>query len=220
MLYEKYGEMIIKKDSILYHSSNEQFKLNKNKKMLFLTFHPSEYSIYDKYLHFVKLKRDIRILFMIKNINKLNIKSALNTIIQHPSKYPITKYDFIFDLIIYKLKNENFDGWFSSIDDNKTVEIGLINNFDLYEVIETQNLHINWKFGKKIIENNTIIFILKKWKSHIGYEMCFHENQIILNIPKYFKKIIKKYKKNEKLSGFLSEYAFQLLLDNSIINYF
>jgi hypothetical protein len=38
-----YGEMILKKSSILYHTSDNLFEYKNDKPMLFCTFHPSEW---------------------------------------------------------------------------------------------------------------------------------------------------------------------------------
>ena len=59
MLREEYGEMIIKKDSILYHTSDDLFTYQNNidKPMLFCTFHPSEYTGDNKYVHYIKIKK-------------------------------------------------------------------------------------------------------------------------------------------------------------------
>ena len=59
-LKSKYGEMIIKKDSILYHVSDEKYRYRIDKAMLFCTFHPSEYTGNSaKYIYFVKLLKDV-----------------------------------------------------------------------------------------------------------------------------------------------------------------
>ena len=69
MLRQNYGEMIIKEGSILYHTSDDIFK-HRKKPMLFCTFHPSEYTGDNKYLHFIKIKRDLSLLFMINDNNR------------------------------------------------------------------------------------------------------------------------------------------------------
>jgi hypothetical protein len=69
-----YGEVILKKGSILYHTSDEQFtyKDELEKPLLFCTFHPSEYgSNNNSYIHFIKLEKDISLLFMIEKIKKI-----------------------------------------------------------------------------------------------------------------------------------------------------
>ena len=43
MLRTAYGSVIIKKDTILYHTTDEEFYYRPNKPMLFTTIHPSEW---------------------------------------------------------------------------------------------------------------------------------------------------------------------------------
>ena len=78
MFRKQYGEMIIKEGSILYHTSDHKFKYKDDKPVLFCTFHPSEYTGYNKYLHYVIIKRDISLLFMISHIDEIKIYSSLN----------------------------------------------------------------------------------------------------------------------------------------------
>jgi hypothetical protein len=58
MLKGVYGEMILKKDIIVYNTSEEAFnyKREEDKPMLFCTFHPSEYGMIGDYVTIVKLK--------------------------------------------------------------------------------------------------------------------------------------------------------------------
>ena len=89
MLRNTYDEMIIKKGSILYHTTDYLFEYKNNtvKPMLFCTFHPSEY-IGDnyKYVNFVNIKKDISLLFMIDCIGRTHIFSSLEQLIDHPNK--------------------------------------------------------------------------------------------------------------------------------------
>jgi hypothetical protein len=73
MLREIYGEMKLKKGSILYHTSDDFFQINYNKPMLFCTFHPSEWDIINEYVTYIKIKKDISLLFMIESCNKARI---------------------------------------------------------------------------------------------------------------------------------------------------
>jgi hypothetical protein len=72
---ECYETIILKKESILYHTSEDLFtyKNNKDKPLLFCTFHLSEYGFNNNniYVHFIKLKKDINLLFMIEKIKKI-----------------------------------------------------------------------------------------------------------------------------------------------------
>ena len=111
MLRSNYGEMIIKKDSVLYHTSDEEFIPNviNEKSMLFCTFHPSEYTGDNKYVHYVKIKKDISLLFMIEYIGNIKIYSSLSNIINHPNKNLAKKYNDILQIIADILKKENFN---------------------------------------------------------------------------------------------------------------
>jgi hypothetical protein len=102
-LYKKYGSIILKKDSILYHVSDNKnfiYKSSKEKPFLFCTFHPSEWSGY-KYVHFIKLKKDVRLLFMIDNIINDRIQSSLPNIIKNATNN-MAKVNFNIQLKIKK----------------------------------------------------------------------------------------------------------------------
>jgi hypothetical protein len=64
-MVKSYGEVILKKDFILYHTSDNIF-LNKPKHpMLFCTFHPSEWFYGEDFITTIKLKKDVSLFFMI-----------------------------------------------------------------------------------------------------------------------------------------------------------
>ena len=100
MLRDIYGEMIIQEGCILYHTSDNLFEYNNKKPMLFCTFHPSEYTGDNKYLHFVRIKKDISLLFMVDNINRIKIYSALENLIDHPNKNLAKKHDYILQILV------------------------------------------------------------------------------------------------------------------------
>ena len=217
MLREEYGEMIIKEDSILYHTSDELFEYRNNseKPMLFCTFHPSDYSGDDNtYVHIIRIKKDISLLFMIDCIGKTHIFSALNKLINHPKKNLAKTENKVLTEITKDLKNENYDGWFSSIENKSHVEVALINNKNIYEIIETKKLKRNWSNG---YYNNNNSIIKKNWGKI--YKISCIEIPVILNINKKYKKMIDEYKEYEIKSKFPLEYIFQIILDNEIIYY-
>ena len=181
MLKNKYGEIIFKKDTILYQNENNNILKNK---IIYLSFNKSK--------NYFKLKKDIKLLFFIKEIKDINIYSDFSYLTNNifTSSFEMHKASNKTNIfIINQLKNENFDGIFSSLNNNNEIEIGIINNINLYEVINDD-------------------------------EICTKKNNVILNIPKKFKKQIEKYKKNETLSKFISNYVFQIMLDNAEITYF
>ena len=74
---------MLKKDFILYHTSDEKFIYKLDKLMLFCIFHPYEYGMIGDYVIYVKLKKDISLFFIIKNLKKARIFSALSALINH-----------------------------------------------------------------------------------------------------------------------------------------
>ena len=216
MLRSNYGEMIIKKDSVLYHTSDEEFipKVINEKPMLFCTFHPSEYTGDNKYVHYVKIKRDISLLFMIEYIGNIKIYSSLSNIINHPNKNLAKKHNNILQIIVDILKKENFNGWFSSIENKGFVEVALINDKNIFNIIETKNLNRNWRNGNNL--NNRVI--TKNWGK--TYEICTIERPIILNIHERYKDMILQYIAYEKQSKYPKEYIFQVIIGNAFIYYF
>jgi hypothetical protein len=140
---EIYGKMILQKDTILYHTSDELFEYYPDKHMLFCTFHPSEYTGDNQYVHFIQLKRNVELLFMIDYINRIKLFSSMNQIVSHPNKNLAKKHDSILQEMVIKLRRERLDGWFSSIENKSNVEVSLINDVDLYEVIHTEKLKKN-----------------------------------------------------------------------------
>jgi len=219
MLRNIYGEMIIKKGSILYHTSNDlfEYKSNNDKPMLFCTFHPSDYMGDNyNYVSFVKIKKDISLLFMIDFIGRTHIFSSLEKLINHHKKNLAKQNDNVLKILSKDLKKENFDGWFSSIENRSTVEIALINNKDIYEIIETKEIKKNWNNGHYTGNNNNII-ILKNWGK---FKICTLETPVILNINKIYEEMFRRYKIYELKSKFIGEQTFQIILNNAHINYF
>lgn len=216
MLKSTYGEMIIQKESILYHTSDDLFKYQNDidKPMLFCTFHPSEYTGDNKYVHFIKIKKPLSLLFMIDSIKNIKIYSSLNQIIDHPNKNLAKKHNYVLEMVVNELKKETFDGWFSSIENKGFVEIALINDKKIFEVIDCQILNRNWRNGNNA--NNQIT--VKNWGKK--YEICTVKNPVTLNINQKYEDIIIKYKEYQKKSNFPLEYIFQVILENAIINYF
>jgi hypothetical protein len=208
---QSYGKMKIKKGCILYHTSDKKFiyKDNNVKPMLFCIFHPSEWDFTNKYVHFIRLKKDISLLFMINNIIKARIFSSLNLFTTHPSLNLAKKYNNNLLCYVTKLKEDKLDGWFSSIENKMSVEVALINDNNIFEIIKTEKLERNW--------NNGNYNRLKNWG--IKYNICSIQNPVILRLNIRYKKMLKKYKKYEIESKYLKEYIFQVILDNAKIYY-
>jgi hypothetical protein len=207
MLKKIYGEMIIKKDTILYHTSDEpyHFKSNQETPMLFCTFHPFEYGMAGDYVCFVRIKKDINLLFMVEDIKKVRIYSALSTFINHPNANLAKKHKKELYFFSEQLKKENLDGWFSSIENKGTVEVALINNNSLYEIMNCD-----------LLKNNNNKINNKNWGNYNIYTI---KNPIILNINERFKDILEKYKDYCIKENLVNNYIFEIILMNAEINY-
>jgi len=215
MLQNNYGEIIIKEGSIIYHTSDddEPFQYRYDKAFLFCIIHPSELYYRDEYVTLNKLKKDVSLLFMIEDCKKLKILSSLNILTNHTylTSAKLKKEQFV--SYVEELKKENFDGWFTSIDNRAAVEIALINDKNIFDVIKTEKLNPYWRRG--YYNNDTIV--IKDWRTK--YPVCCIEKPVILNIHNRFEIMIQKYLEVEVESGFIKEYTFQVLLDNAIIKY-
>ena len=118
MLKSTYGSLIIKKDTILYHATDEEYSYKPEKKLLYTIFHPSEWVGYDsEYIVRIQLKRDIEVLFFISGFRKHYILSN-----QEEKK----SAEFL-----EKLGKENLDGWLASIENRSHVEVAILKRFHL-----------------------------------------------------------------------------------------
>jgi hypothetical protein len=215
MLKEVYGEFILKKGSILYHSSDELFRIQseKDKPMLFCTFHPSEYGMMGDYLTLIKLKKTVSLFFMIEDFKKARIYSALSTLTNNPNANLSKKHKDQLIIFSKELKKEGFNGWFSSIENKGAVEVALINDESLFEVIKSEDFINNWKNGN--INCNKIN--LKNWGRK--YEICTIESPVKMNLNSRYENMIHKYMEYEIESKLVNNYVFQVILKNSIIKY-
>ena len=213
MLKNVYGEVIIPKDSILYHTTDEDYNANKRTPFLFCTFHPSDWTGFlNDYVLRVKLKRDIKVLFMIKDFRKAQINSSLNELSnnrEYLSKLNNNKKICFRD----NLLKEDFDGWLSSIENRTSIEVALINNKDIYEIISKEELRMNWRNGN----NANNIITTKNWGKL--YKISTIEKPLIMNLNNRIKKKLDEYIRYGINSKFPNEYVFQVVLQNAIINY-
>lgn len=126
MLKSTYGSLIIKKDTILYHATDEEFSYKPEKKLLYTIFHPSECVGYDsEYIVRILLKRDIEVLFFIAGFRKHYVLSNQEE----------------------NLEKENLDGWLASIENRSHVEVAIMNDPTIFEAISFETLRKNWRNG-------------------------------------------------------------------------
>ena len=213
MLKKYYGEVILKKDLILYHTSEELFNYRDDKSFLFCTFHPSEWDGINDYVSFIKLKKDVNLLFMIESFRKTFIFSSLHKFITSPNENLAKKNDNNLKCFVEELRKENFDGWFSSIENKSSVEVALLNDINLFEVIKIEKLRRNWRNGNYL--NNKIS--IKNWG--FKYKIYTLDLPVIFNINERFKNFINDYIKYNENSNFPNEFILQVIFNNAIINY-
>jgi hypothetical protein len=212
-LRKVFGEIILKKGCILYHTSQEPFTYRASKPMLFCVFHPSEWEHINDYVTRIELLRDISLLFMIDNFKKTHVFSALNGLINKPGLNLAKMFDGNLACYSQKLREERFDGWFSSIENKGSVEIALLNDPSIFSYSSSETLKRNWRNSNNI--NNTIT--TKNWGNL--YPICTLKQPVILNIHERFRAPIESYIENNKTSDFPNDFIFQILLSNAIISY-
>ena len=115
--------------------------------------------------------------------------------------------------IIDKLEKENFDGWFSSIENKSQIEVALINNENFYSIISCEKLTRNWRNGNNL---NDILFT-KNWGTK--YEISTIYLPVIFDVNIRYKKMIEEYIEYGLTSKFPYEYILQVIFNNAILNY-
>lgn len=209
-LFETYGKLLLKKGTILYHTNSKPFVVRKDKPMLFLSLHPSEWhNSNESYVASIELKRDITLLFMIQEIRNVRVFSALNLF--SGNNMSKTQNDSL-NVYVNKLNEEGFDGWFSSIENGSSVEVAIVNDPSIYSVRCCDRLEFNWKNTN--YNNNGLV--PKQWGSK--YPISSQTIPIELDIHERFRDKIDKYiemmHRNEPYGT-----AFSILLDNAHIKY-
>ncbi len=213
LLKHVYGEVILKKGSVLYHTSEEPFAYRADKPMLFCTFHPSEYEGLNEYVTRITLKKDVHLFFMIKNIYKTYVYSALDVLTNTPGNNLSKMSDRNLACYSQKLRNENFDGWFCSIENKAAVEVALLNDSRIFSYEPTEELQYNWRNSNNF--NNTIT--LKNWGS--TYPISTVLQPAIFNLNSRYQNMIETYIDNNTKSKFPNNHILQVILSNANIHY-
>jgi len=195
MLKSTYGSMIIGKDTILYHATDEEFTYKSEKKLLYTIFHPSEWVGYDsEYIVRIQLKRDIEVLFFITGFRKHYI---LSNQAEKKSK----------DIL------KNLDGWLASIENRSHVEVAIINDPTIFEVISFEPLRKNWRNGNCLGG----IPECKNWGNL--YPISSRTIPVVFQLNKKYKRLIEEYIQYGLESKYPFEYVFQVILENAIIEF-
>ena len=200
MLKSTYGSLIIKKDTILYHLTDEEFTYKPEKKLLFTIFHPSEWVGYDsEYIVRILLKRDIEVLFFISGFQKHYVLSN-----QEEKKSPA---------FLQKLREENLDGWLASIENRSHVEVAIMNDPIIFEVISFEPLRKNWRNGNCLGG----IPECKNWGTL--YPISSRLLPVVFQLNEKYKLLIEEYIQYGLESKYPFEYVFQVILENAIIEF-
>jgi hypothetical protein len=194
MLKSIYGSLIIKKDTILYHLTDEEFTYKPEKKLLYTIFHPSEWVGYDsEYVARIQIKCDIEVLFFITGFKKHYVLSN-----QEEKKSAA---------FLEKLEKENLNGWLASIENRSYVEVAIINDPTIFEVISFETLRKNWRNGNCLGR----IPECKNWGTL--YQISSRSLPIVFHLNEKYKPLIEEYIR------YGLEYALQVILENAKIQY-
>jgi hypothetical protein len=200
MLKSTYGSMIIRKDTILYHTTDKEFSYNPDKKLLFTIFHPSEWIGYDsQYIVRIRLKRDIEVLFFISGFRK-------HYILSNQGEKKSTAF-------LEKIVKENLDGWLASIENRSHVEVTILNDSAIFEVISFETFRKNWRNGHCLGG----IPECKNWGAI--YPISSRTIPIILTLNEKYMRLIEEYIQYGLESKYPFEYALQVILENAYIQY-
>ena len=200
MLKSTYGSIIIKKDTILYHLTDEEFSNKPDKKILYTIFHPSEWIGYDsEFVARIQLKREIEVLFFITGFRKHYVLSN-----QAEKKSAA---------FLEKLEKENLDGWLASIENRSHVEVAILNDPAIFEAISFEPLRKNWRNGNCLGG----IPECKNWGTL--YPISSRLIPVVFQLNEKYRRLIESYIRYMQKSKYPFEYALQVILDNAHIQY-
>ena len=199
---ESFGELILKKDSILYCSSsfdiNEIIETpNKVPILYYVFFHPKQYE-WKLNIYKLTLKKDISLFFDIEFKEKFPfIYSPLKNIANNPEMN---------ELLDINLKKYNFNGYFSNrFSYEDIVKIVLFYDKNIFD-IEIEN------YDQKMIYNE---------EYNSKYKLSLINIKPIININKRYEESINKYMEyiNSKKYNADDKLTFYLFVKYSEINY-
>lgn len=161
----------------------------------------------------IELQRDTTLLFMVKDIVRFRIFSALNLFLG-PENTNLAKQSISrLEQWIPYLQRENLDGWFSSIENKTTIEFAILNEPSLLHMLECKPLIFNWT------NTNYVNGELRPKQWGTQYPISSLTKPIHMKLHIRFKQMIESYQvyiEKEEPQGT----AFSVLLENADILYF
>lgn len=217
-LLSSYGSVTLPKGIKLYHACANKLCTLPTKPVLFLTLHPSEWYTEDAHIAVIELQRDVKLLFMIKDIIQMRILSSLNDFLPKPnSNLAKMNYENVKKWLPH-LQNEGLDGWMSSIENKTAIEFAVINDPSVLKIVDCLPIQYNWS-NSTINYDNENKYTLKPKNWGIVYPLYSRIYPIQLNIHERFRNKINEYKKKVQIEDPLGT-AFSVLLENASITYF
>jgi hypothetical protein len=178
-----------------------------------MTLHPSEWYSEDYYITVVELQRDVSLLFMVNAIHKMRVFSSLNSYLQNETNLAKMVSNRIQCWLPF-LRNEQLDGWFSSIENKTAIEFAIMNDPAILKIVECLPISFNWTNTNY---NKNMELVPKKWGSK--YPLSSHTLPVKFILNSRFKPQIERYQTQiaeEDPDGT----AFSILLKNAEIDYF
>lgn len=174
-LQDTYGELILKKDTILYYSSPDICNKYSTDPLIFLTFHPLEFVENDSgHVTKIILNKDVHLLFMIETDGD-RMRPALVK----------TDEEDDYSVLHNKLSQELFDGWLTLHNTNASIEVVLVNNPDIFSIGISSQLKRDWKLWYYI---GNSLFIRTNWGTN--YNIYIYDFPVVLNIHRIYADMI------------------------------
>jgi len=208
-----WGELILRKGTLLYHISDDPFQPNTEKPLLFTVFHPSEGGLpIDNYVTRIRILRDVSLFFMIGGFHKMKILPLLNEFVKYPGRNTnlVKQYDINNSCFATHLREEHFDGWFSTIEGKETVEVALLNDPSIWAAEPSESFQHTWTNSN--IKGGR--WHLKHWGKK--YPLSFMNP--ILRINLRYKEAIETYLHHSDMN-LPGQFVFPILLRTAIIYY-
>ena len=213
-LRRSYGEVILQKGTVLYHSSDTPFhaRPTSEKPLLFTTFHPSDWE--DTYITEIQLKEDVSLFFMIDTFRGIRVMPLLQKLVMPRGNNLVKKYDANLACFAQYLEKDKFQGWISTIEGNPNVEVALINSPDIFGVLSTETKMENWSNG---YYDNHDRLIEKNFGKRYAISTLKKPATFLLN--RRYKPLLEKYRIDAEENS-PNGWSLSIVLSNAKISYF